>query len=109
MPNFNNKSVWQSNSFSVGAAINGALPNITASWTAQGTSQDSRRPVLYDGTGAISTGSYAGGGGLACVVTNIWDGQTSQNFDASRSSSAYGRSGDIVIPTSNNIKFCIRY
>ena len=109
VPNFNDRTVWQSGKLSAGVKMLGALPNITASWTAQGTSQDSRRPVLYNGTGAISTGTYAAGGGLACTLTNIWDGQTSQNFNASRSSSAYGRSGDIVIPTSNNIKFCIRY
>ena len=109
VPNFNDKSVWQSSSVSVGVIMPGALPNITASWTAQGTSKENRRPVLYKGTGAINTGTYAGGGGLACTLTNIWDGQTLQDFNASRSSSAYGRSGDIVIPTSNNIKFCIRY
>ncbi len=109
LPNFDERTVWQSGRFSAGVEMPGALPNITASWTAQGASRDDRRPVLYDGTGAVNTGTYSAGGGLACIMTTTWDGQTSQDFDASRSNSAYGRSESLVIPTSNSIKFCIRY
>ena len=93
VPNFNDKSVWQSSSVSAGVKMLGAVPNITGN-NVFGVKTNG---AFKDGEASNYYAYFTGG------TPNF------ASFDASRSSAAYGRAGDIVIPTSNNIKFCIRY
>lgn len=107
IPNFNDRSTWQSSVQPVGYKELGSLPNIT------GTGYDS----VADSDVVALTASASGA--LYCSNKNtnyhtLWNGarQTTRSvltIDASRSSSCYGRSGDIVIPTAVVIKFCIKY
>ena len=112
MPNFNDKSVWQSSSVSVGVVELGSLPNIYGKIDA-----DNNTAFNFFGEWTTSPSNYFSGA-FSCIEqarTGFSDytentGSIRQiTFDASQSNAAYGRSGNIVIPTSNNIKFCIRY
>ena len=112
LPNFNDRTVWQSSVQPVGHQEKGSLPNIYGKIDA-----DTNGYYNFFGEWAGNASNYFIGA-FACIEQNrVGFADHTENtksirqitFDASRSSAAYGRSGDIVIPTANCISFCIRY
>ena len=100
VPNCNNHTLWQGGT--VGTSFTGSLPEISGNlrinkndgveasgaFALTGAAQ----VLKYSANGADRTGNY----GLF-------------NFKASRSSSAYSRTDNLVVPSGINIKFCIKY
>ncbi len=98
VPNFNNKSVWQDTTNTVGTSIAGALPNIT------GLVGRFNELGGSNASGCFERIPYGSGGGYhALTASNDID------FNASRSSSIYQDGQTQVVPAANIVLFCIRY
>ena len=109
MPNFTNRTVWQSLTGTVGAPVEGSVPNITGRiYNNQNIYQDIFDSGLMSGALYIESDEIARS---AIANTDMYKNNIlGFGINASRSSEAYGRySGDIVVPTSNCVSFCIRY
>ena len=100
MPNFNDKSVWQSSTLNTGYSDKGKIPNITGSFpSAPGLN-------LQDGyTGAFSDNEkinvFGSGGSYYNIKKTV--------FDASKVSNLYSTGIEAIIPARCVIYFCIRY
>lgn len=100
MPNFYEKTVWQSYSQQVGKSVAGYLPNIYGS-----TGYEIGSPVLPI-SGAFSTSSQTFENGR--VFAQIWTFACTF-FDAQNCSEVYTPGQTYVVPASNMILFCIKY
>lgn len=101
LPNFNDKTVFQSTKLSVGTIIAGSLPNITGTF---GKTQTINNDSFATGAFTLVSQEIQGDANNGLTRTFSW------TFDASRSSKTYGRyQNEHVIPESNNVNFCIRY
>ena len=100
VPNFNDKSVWQSSTLNTGYSDKGKIPNITGSFpSAPGLN-------LQDGyTGAFSDNEkinvFGSGGSFYNIKKTV--------FDASKVSNLYSTGIEAIIPARCVIYFCIRY
>ena len=98
LPNFIDRTAWQSSDTSIGTMSNGYLPNITGSF------------MVVGGDGSVApTGAFVGG-----TISRVEDGTPGTGglltgFDASRSSPIYNSAVDRVVPAYVAVCFCIKY
>ena len=100
VPNFNNKSVWQSSILNTGYSDKGKIPNITGSFpSVPGLNLKNGYTGAFSDNGQINL--FGAGGSFYGIIQTV--------FDASKVSNLYSTGIEEIIPARCVIYFCIRY
>lgn len=95
LPDFRNRTIWGAENFGY---IEAGLPNIKGAVNIDGQNNTSSGAITFSGAGDLTDVNNVGGNGLRGVM----------QFDASRSSSIYGKS-PTVQPPAIKVRVVTRY